>query len=203
MCAEPWPTQASQARSSIRRRIGVEYFPWFQASQFIHQLGLCPCILEFCDPKLPGRDVYTGQTNDGSPLGRGNRVVGEGDSCQEMRFPRRKELRINQRPRCIHANDFAAHEALSEFRVLYLLAEGDGSSGLEKFGDVALRGMVGDSTEWNRVGAGFVSRGEGNGKQLGSNLRIFVKHFVEVTDAEQQDGIGIAALDLTVLPHQG
>ena len=120
-----------------------------------------------------------------------------------MRFPRRKELRIDQRPWCIHTNDFAAHEAHREFRVLDLLAEGDGSSGLEKFGDVALRGMVGDSTEWNRVGAGFVSRGEGNGKQCGSNLCIFEKHFVEVPDAEQQDGIGIATLDLAVLLHQG
>ena len=29
-----------------------------------------------------------------------------------------------------------------------------------------------------------------------------VKHFVEVADAEQQNGVGIAALDFAVLPHQ-
>ena len=62
--------------------------------------------------------------------------------------------------------------------------------------------MVGHSAERNRVGAGFVARGEGDREQLGGNLCILVKHLVEVADAEQQNGVGIAALDLAVLPHQ-
>src|SRR6267378_1710254 len=84
LCAEAWPMQASQTRSGIRIGIGVKYFPWFQPSQFIHELAFCLCPLVLCHPKLPGGDIYTGQSNDRLSLGRWGRGVGEGHSRQEM-----------------------------------------------------------------------------------------------------------------------
>ena len=145
MCAEAWPTQTSQARSGIRIGIGVKYFPWFQPSQFIHELDLCLCPLELCHPKLPGGDVQTGQPNDGLSLGRWGRGVGKGDSHQKMRFSRGKEFSVDQCARCIQTNDFAAHETLCEFRVFHLFAECDGPPSLKKLCDITLRGMVGHS----------------------------------------------------------
>ena len=100
-CAEARPTETSQARSGIRSRIRVKYFPWFQPSQFIHELALCRCPVELCYPKLPGGDIHTGQSNDELTLGRLGRGVGVGDGRQEMRFSGRKEFNINQRPRRI------------------------------------------------------------------------------------------------------
>src|SRR5207247_7250977 len=117
-------------------------------------------------------------------------------------FSSLKQLSVDQCSRCIQTNDFTAYETLCEFRVFHLFAECDGPPSLKKLCDITLRGMVGHSAERNWVGAGFIARGEGNGEQLGGDLRILVKHFVEVADAEQQNGVGIAALDFAVLPHQ-
>ena len=74
---------------------------------------------------------------------------------------------VDQCPRCVETYDFATHEPFRQFRVFHLFAQGDGTSGLQQFCNIALGRVIGHSAKGNRIGAGFVAGGESNGQQLG------------------------------------
>lgn len=66
-----------------------------------------------------------------------------------------------------------------------LFAEGDFLPGGEDFGDVALGGVVRDAG--HRV---IVAAGQGDAEDAGSENGIFVKQLVEITQAEEEEGVG-------------
>ena len=58
-----------------------------------------------------------------------------------------------------------------------------------------------NATHENRVGLVFISRGECYLQNLGGYFGILIKHFVEVTHPEKQDGIGMVFFDPMILLH--
>ena len=80
-----------------------------------------------------------------------------------------------------------------------LLAEGDAFAGLDEFGDVALRGVVGDAAHGDGV-----AFGEGDVEDAGGDLGVLEEHFVEVAEAvEEEDVVGEGAAQLLILRHHG
>ena len=113
-----------------------------------------------------------------------------------------QEVRLDQRARCEHAHDLASHEALGGLRIFDLIADGHRTAGLQEPGDIAGGGMIGDAAQRHLIGLVLVPRGQRDLEQARTCDRVLVEHFVEVPDAEEEDGVRILLLDLAVLPHE-
>ena len=104
-----------------------------------------------------------------------------------------------------HSGDLPLDKALGQRRVFRLLTDGD----LIPFGnqscDVALGGMIGDAAHRGAFGLGLVAvaGGQGQIQLFGGDLRIFMEHFVEIAQTEEQERSRGLAFDLKILLHHG
>ena len=103
----------------------------------------------FHHPKFAGRDIEGCQP----PALTASSALDAGDRGKETGFTGIEKFGVNQCPRCIETYDFASHESFRQFRVFHLFAQGDGTSGLQQFCDVALGRVIGYSAQRNRIGA--------------------------------------------------
>ena len=98
--------------------------------------------------------------------------------------------------------DIPFHNALGLGGIFHLLANSHLVALCHQTGNVSIHRMVRHTAHRGLLFLGLVSipGGQGQIKFPGSGLGIFIKHFVEVTKAEEQDTILIALFDLEILP---
>ena len=111
-----------------------------------------------------------------------------------------QELRVGDGARRDHADDLAPHELLALGGRLHLLAHGDLLPGADEAGDVAVGGVVRDPRHRDRPLA-LLPRREGDLEEAGRGVRVLEEQLVEVTEAEQQEVVRVAPLQLPVLQH--
>src|SRR5262249_2023197 len=94
------------------------------------------------------------------------------------------------------AHDLAAQELLALAGPLHLLAERDLLAGPDQAGDVAVGRVVRDAGHGRAL-----ARRQRDRQQPGAELGVLVEELVEVAQSEQQQVVGEAPLQLTVLRH--
>ncbi len=127
-----------------------------------------------------------------------------GDGHDERRLARVEIIRVGQRSRRDHANDFALHDAFRFARVLHLIADGDAESLLHQPRDIGVDGVMRHAAHRDPA-AGRVLRPRGQ-RQLErprGDQRVFVEHLVKVAHPEQQDGVAMLLFGVEILTHRG
>jgi hypothetical protein len=108
----------------------------------------------------------------------------------------------------IYVNSLLPHRLalacrLAGARLLHLFADGDFKASADKAGDVAIGGVIGYAAHGNGLALFSIARGEGDLELARGNHGVFVEEFVEIAEAEEEKGVGIARLDGVVLLHEG
>jgi hypothetical protein len=62
--------------------------------------------------------------------------------------------------------------------------------------------VVGDATHGNGLAFFAIARGEGDLKFAGGDDGVFVEEFVEIAEAEEEEGVRVAGFDRVVLLHE-
>ncbi len=140
-------------------------------------------------PELAGRDVHQGHAD----RGRG-RVRGE----QEVVAGTLQELGVGDGARGDHAHHVAPHDLAALGRLLQLLAHRDLLPGPDEPGDVVVGRVM------RHAGHGDALAGrQGQLQEPGGGVGVVVEQLVEIAQAEQQQVVREAPLQLPVLPHHG
>jgi hypothetical protein len=99
--------------------------------------------------------------------------------------------------------DDASHVALDQTSAAIggadLLADGDFVAGGDQPGDVSIGGVMRDTGEGDADTFAHFAAGEDDIEDAGGDLGVLLEGLVEVAEAEEEDGVGEAALDLQVL----
>ena len=124
-----------------------------------------------------------------------------GNACQEVVLLR-LELRVGRRARRDHARHFALDDLLRHPRVFHLIADGDLESLANQLGDVVLRRVIRHAAHRNGDALFLVARSQRDLQLLGRDHRVFKEQLVEITQAKEQQRMGMLFLDGCILPHQ-
>ena len=143
-------------------------------------------------------------TGGGLQPGRAQAPFAGDHRDHEGRLARLHGRGLELRARGHHAHHLAAHHALGGPRVLHLLAERHAKPLLHEAGDVAGDRMVrhaahGDGRAVLLLGA----RGERDVQGPGRHHRVVEEQLVEVSHAEEEQGLGVLRLHAVVLLHGG
>ena len=103
---------------------------------------------------------------------------------------------------CDDPGDIPFHNALGLRRIFHLLANSHLVALCHQTGDVGIHRVVGNTAHRGLLFLGLVSvtGGKGQVQFPGGSLGIFVEHFIEVTQTEEQNAVLVALFDLEVLP---
>jgi len=105
-------------------------------------------------------------------------------------------LRVRHRAWSDHAHHFAAHQFLALDRRLHLLAHRHLLSSADEAANVAIGGVVRDAGHGD-----VLARSERDLQESRPEVGVLEEHLVEVPEAEEQQVLRVAALQLPVLPH--
>ncbi len=100
------------------------------------------------------------------------------------------------------AGDFAADEFFAGAGLFHLLADGDFETGADEAGDVAVGGVIRDAAHGYGLTFFAIAGGEGDLEFARGDDGVFVEEFVEVAEAEEEEGVGIAGFYRVVLLHE-
>ena len=100
------------------------------------------------------------------------------------------------------ADDFAADDFLAGAGLLHLVADGDFEAGADQAGDVAVGGVIGNAAHGDGLAFFAIAGGERDLQFARGEHGVFVEEFVEIAEAEEQEGVGVAGFDRLVLLHQ-
>src|SRR5882762_318937 len=125
-----------------------------------------------------------------------------GDRREKIVFACVEERDVSCGPRSDDAHHFAANEFLSRAGLLHLIADGDFETSANQPRDVALGGMIRDATHGNGLALFAIARRKRDLQLARGDNGVFVEEFVEVAQAEEQQGVRIARLDGVILLHQ-
>ena len=164
------------------------------AVEFIPQSRQGFVSAKFRGAKIAGGKVHQGQTR---------RSVAPHHRSQIVVLPRLQHLRINGRARRHHARDLALDELFGHAGVFHLVANRHPEAPPDELGDITFGRVVRHAAHGNGRAFLLVARGEGDLEFLRGNHRIFKKQFVEIAQAKEQQGAGVALLDSAVLAHEG
>ncbi len=115
---------------------------------------------------------------------------------------RLQEQLLHDRSRGQDPRDLALDQLFGVAGVFHLFADGDLVPLFHEPGDVAVDGMVGDPAHGDGSAALVpVARGEGDFQVAGRLDGVLVEHLVEIAQAEKDQLVGVAPLDLVVLLH--
>jgi hypothetical protein len=110
-----------------------------------------------------------------------------------------EELGVGDRARGDDAHHVAADDLAPLGRLLELLAYRHLLAGADEAGDVAVGGVMRDARHRDAVLSGSQRELEQAGRQVG----VVVEELVKIAQAEQQQVVREAPLQLPVLPHHG
>ena len=142
--------------------------------------------------ELAGRKVDDGEPERGLPGDRHHVVVA----------PRREQLVLEYGARGDDLDDVAPHDPLCFRRVLELLADRHAAAHLEQTRDVLVHRLYWDTRKRHVPLAAVVARGERESEQAAPLLRVLEEHLVEIADPEEEERIGVARLDVEILPDE-
>jgi hypothetical protein len=97
------------------------------------------------------------------------------------------------------ARDAALDDLPPLRRLADLLADGDLVPGGDQLGDVGLGGVVRHPGQWQLLPPPHLARGEGDVEDARGDLGVVLEHLVEVAETEEEEDIGVLALDRQVL----
>ena len=100
------------------------------------------------------------------------------------------------------ANDFAADDFFAGAGLLHLIADGDFEAGADQAGDVAVGGVIRNAAHRNGLPFFAIARGQRDLQFARGEHGVFVEQFVEIAEAEEEEGVRIAGFDRLVLLHQ-
>ena len=144
----------------------------------------------------------------GAKFAGGKVEGGEADALSSLRDGGEKivffgaERGIGRCARGDDASDFSPHQLLRHSRVFDLLADGDLEALADQLRDVAFGGVMGDAAHRDGDAFFFVARGERDLQFFGGEDGVVEEEFVEISQAEEQQGAGMLLLDGGILPHQ-
>src|SRR5467141_3790938 len=125
-----------------------------------------------------------------------------GDGREEIVFAGVKKRPVSSRTWRYHAHHLAAHELFARTGQFHLIADRDLESGANQARDVAFRGVVRNAAHGNRLALFAIARGESDLQLARGDDRVFIEKFVEIAEAEEQQGVRVARLDGVILHHQ-
>ncbi len=102
-----------------------------------------------------------------------------------------------------HPHDLSVHQLLALTGLLHLLADGHLVPLGDEPGQVGVQGVMGDAGQGDALALAHRPRGKGDLQLARDQLSVLVERLVEVAQAEEEDGVRVAALDLQVLTAQG
>ncbi len=192
-CAEQQQLASSRSRLlEERQRRGEKHLARTQNQQLLTNAAFGVVTDKLGGAKLASRKIECGKSDGIS----GARHAGQ----KVVLF--RVKMRIHRRSRREHARDLALHQRLGQPRILHLLADGDLEALANQLGNVVVGGVIGHAAHGNGSALFFVARGERDLQLARGDHRIFEEKFVEVTQAEEEERIGMLFLDRGILPHQ-
>ena len=147
------------------------------------------------DHELPCRKIHGGEPDPPSHLG------GEED---EVVVPARIEKAVlEDGPRRHRLHDLASNEPLrAALRLLHLIADRHPPPELYQAGKVFLERLRRNARERDTGRRPVVPGGEGEAEEARSLLGVLPEELVEVSHAEEEEGIRVAALHLPPLAHE-
>ncbi len=181
--ASPWPRHCPSASRATRSSAGR------RSSAASSRAAPAPSCSP--DPEVPGGDVDEGRAE------RARRAMQREEEV--VRGPV-QELRVGDGARRDDADDLAPHQLLALGGRLHLLAHGDLLARSDEARDVAVGGVVRDPRHRDRPLA-FLARRERELQQAGRGVRVLEEQLVEIPEAEQQQVVRVALLELPVLQH--
>ncbi len=105
-------------------------------------------------------------------------------------------------PGVMTRDDFAADDLFAGAGLLHLFADGDFEAGADEAGDVNFRRRGRDAAHGHGLARFAVAGGEGDLQFARGDDGVFVEEFVEIAQAEEQQGVRVALLDRMILLHQ-
>ena len=155
-------------------------------------------------PALPARladpELARGHVDEGGPQGAPRARSGAMQGEEEVVRGPVQVLRVGERPRGDDAHHLSPHELLALARRLHLLAHRHLAPGANQPGDIAVGRVMGNA----RHGDGalpLLARGEGDLEQARALVGVLEEELVEVAEAEEEEVVGVALLELPVLQH--
>ena len=141
----------------------------------------------------PGRELDPGQAELAANLDHGGQVI-RGAGVEEGI--------LGQGARRDHADDVTLDDPLGEAGVFDLLADRRADAGLHQLGEVGFERGVGEAGHLGGVRPLVLVAGRhGEAEEFGGPLGVVAEHLVEVAHAEEEQGAGIAGLELAILLH--
>ena len=170
------------------RLLGDHDLGGLDAPEFVVEIGGG----DLAELELAGREVDGGEPERGVSGDRDDVVVAA----------RREEPVLEDRARSDDLDDVPLHDPPGLRRVLELLADRHAAAHLEQARDVVVHCLHGDAREGNIPLSAVVPRGERESQQTASLLRVLEEHLVEIADPEEEERIGVARLDVEILPDE-
>ena len=99
-------------------------------------------------------------------------------------------------------DDFTANEFFAGAGRFHLIAYGDFETVADEACDVAVGGVIGNATHRDGLAFFAIAGGERNLEFARGKDRVFVKEFVEIAEAEEQQRVRVTRFDRVVLLHQ-
>src|SRR5260370_27072878 len=124
------------------------------------------------------------------------------DRREEIIFAGVEDCAVSSSTRSDDPHHFAPYEFLARTWLFHLIADGDFEAAANQARDVAFGGVVRNAAHGNRLALFAVARRERNLKLARRDDGVFVKQFVEIAQAEKQQGVRVARLDGVILLHQ-
>jgi len=145
-------------------------------------------------PDFAGGDVGQRQCHDTLAPGERAKVVGRGG--------------VQRGVRCDgaggdHADNIAGHEAFHFGGVGHLLADGDPVAAADELRDMTVDAVIGHACEGDAQVLPHRLGRQGDLELARDELRVVIEGFVEVAEAEEQDRVRVALLQLEVLEPDG
>jgi hypothetical protein len=139
----------------------------------------------------------------GGDVGEGEaKLLTSGDDGHEVVVTvRAQHAVLNPGPGSDDLGDLPLDEASAWFADL--IADGYFVAGVEETGGVDIGGVMGDAAHGHLGAFAHFPAGKDDLQDLGREDGVVVEHFVEITEPEENDGVGIAFLDLEVLTPNG
>ncbi len=125
-----------------------------------------------------------------------------GDGCEEIVFASVEQRAIRGRARRYDAHNFSADKFLARAGQLHLIANRNLESGADQPRDVTFGGVVRNAAHRNGLALFAIPRSERDLQFSRGYDRVFIKKFVEIAQAKEQQRMRVARLDGVILLHQ-
>ncbi len=129
----------------------------------------------------PGPALAKGESGEVVGCGRVERVLGGDGACGD------------------DPDDIPRDDPFDVGGIRHLLADGDAVALRNEFGDVAVDAVVGYAGERHAEVLAHRLRGEGDREFFRDEAGVIIERLVEIAQAEEEDGVGVALLQFQVL----